>query len=251
MTRLRSDNRVLQIIGLLTPLVLWGVLSYVVDNSVFLPKIQEVVLAFIELMQNGFLVDIGASILRVITGLVVAAVVAFPLGILLGTKAHARDLGMKSLSFIRYIPPSAFIPLLILWTGIGEFQKILFIFLAVAPYITLLVVDAVLRVPKQYIEHAKIHGANSWQVTKTVIIPSILPDFIDILRAMHGAAWTFIILAEIIGASKGIGHVMVQAQRFLQTDTIFVAIIVTGVMGVIADKGFVLFKNRVIRWRHA
>jgi NitT/TauT family transport system permease protein len=201
-------------------------------------------------VEKGFFVDIGVSLLRVIVGLAVAGIVAFPVGILLGVNKNIRSLGMNSLSFIRYIPPSAFIPLLILWMGIGELQKIALIFLAIAPYISVLLADAVLRIPERYIEHAQIHGANFWQKLRTVIVPAILPEFLSIIRAMYGAAWTFIILAEIIGATRGIGHVMVQAQRFLQTDTIFVGIIVTGIIGILSDFLLGRLEKHLFKWKH-
>jgi len=250
MQNLLRKQTLLKVIGLLAPLMVWGVLSLIVDNSIFLPKISEVVGSFVGLMSEGFLIDVFASVLRVFVGLVIAATIALPMGIALGVSKHFRSLGANTLSFIRYIPPSAFIPLLILWMGIGEFQKVFFIFLAVAPYIALLIMDAVLRIPKEYIEHAKVHDATSWQNIKTVILPAILPEFLSILRAMYGAAWTFIILAEIVGATKGIGHVMVQAQRFLQTDTIFVGILVTGFIGITSDALLAALGRKLFKWRH-
>lgn len=248
MNRFFRKTTFLKITGLLIPVVLWGVLSLFVNNSVFLPKIPDVVSAFWSLLQNGFLADVLISVARVIGGLTLAGAVGFPLGIALGVHKNIRDLGTNTLSFIRYIPPSAFIPLMILWMGIGEFQKAIFIFLAISPYISLLVMDAVLRIPEKYNEHAFVHEATFWQKIRTITIPAILPEFLSIIRAMYGAAWTFIILAEIVGATHGIGHVMVHAQRFLQTDTIFVGILITGIIGIISDAGFVALGKKLFKW---
>lgn len=248
MYRFFKKNIFLKTLGLLIPIMIWGVFSYFVDNPIFLPKILDVSAAFISLIEKGFLVDILISVMRVIAGLALAASIGFPLGIILGIHKRLRSLGANTLSFIRYIPPSAFIPLMILWMGIGEFQKAVFIFLAIAPYISLLVMDAVLRIPEKYNEHAFVHEATFWQKIRTITIPAILPEFLSIIRAMYGAAWTFIILAEIVGATRGIGHVMVQAQRFLQTDTIFVGILVTGAIGVVSDAGLAVLGKKLFKW---
>ena len=240
----------LKMTGLLIPIVIWGVLSLAVNNPIFLPHISDVVEAFKDLVSKGFFLDVLTSLVRVLVGLMIAAIIALPTGIALGINKNIRSMGANTLSFIRYIPPSAFIPLLILWMGIGESQKIFFIFLAIAPYISLLVMDAVLRIPQEYRDHAKVHGATSWQTIQTIVLPAIMPEFLSIVRAMYGAAWTFIILAEIVGATKGIGHVMVQAQRFLQTDTIFVGILVTGLIGITSDSLLAALGKKLFKWRH-
>jgi NitT/TauT family transport system permease protein len=250
MDKVFYNKNSVKILGLLVPIAVWGVLSIAVDNPVFLPSIGNVVETLIKLFAGGFLLDVLVSVARVFAGLVAASLIAFPLGVALGVNEKIRQFGSNTLSFVRYIPPSAFIPLLILWMGIGEFQKIFFIFIAIAPYIALLVADAVLRIPKHYSEHAQIHEATFWQKIWTITIPAVMPEFLSIIRAMYGAAWTFIILAEIVGATNGIGHVMVQAQRFLQTDVIFVGIIVTGIIGITSDVLLVSLGKKIFKWRH-
>ncbi|TSC74956.1 MAG: NitT/TauT family transport system permease protein, partial [Parcubacteria group bacterium Gr01-1014_33] len=152
------------------------------------------------------------------------------------------------IAFVRYIPPSAFIPLAIIWFGIGELEKIAILFLGVAPYLALLIADTVLNTRREFIEAALTLGAKTRDIILKIILPHSLPGIWDSFRIMFGAAWTFVIIAEIVGASAGLGHLMIQSQRFLRTDNIFAGLVVIGFLGLGTDYLFKIGYQKFFPW---
>ena len=151
-------------------------------------------------------------------------------------------------SFCRYLPASAFIPLLILWAGIGELQKILVIFIGSFFQIVLMVAVTVAGARKDLVEAAYTLGASGNGVVNRVLIPGAAPQIAEILRLVLGWAWTYIIVAELIGASSGIGHMIVDSQALLNTGQIIFGIIVIGLIGLISDFAFKALNRRLFAW---
>ena len=230
--------------------IVWQVIaSSGIIGSFFLPSPTKVTSALIQLFIEGDLLkDIGMSILRIILGFLLSVAFALPMGILLGMSQKSKAFFEPMIAFVRYVPPSAFIPLIIVWFGVGEVGKVFLIFLGVGPYLALLVMDTVFQLKKELIESAIMLGANNWDVIFKVIIPSSMPSFWDSFRIMFGAAWTFVIIAEIIGSSSGLGHTMIEAQRFLRTDTIFAVIIIIGTLGICTDYAFKIIGKLLFPW---
>lgn len=226
--------------GIFTFILLWFFISYFnLIPAFFLPSPYAVIKALIQLMMSGELFkDIFASISRIFIGIILSFVVALPLGTSLATSRRYEAFFEPLVAFIRYVPPSAFIPLSIIWFGIGDVQKIIILFLGIAPYLTLLIYDAVMNMPAVYVESALTLGASSREVIYQVVLPYIMPQTWESLRIMIGSAWTYIIIAEIVGASSGLGYLIIQSQRFLKTDQIFATIIVIGLLGLITDFSF-------------
>ena len=138
-------------------------------------------------------------------------------------------------SFARYLPASAFIPLLILWAGIGEMQKLLVIFIGSFFQIVLMVAVTVGATRRDLVEAAYTLGANARGIVRRVLLPSAAPAIAETLRLVLGWAWTYVIVAELIGASSGIGHMITDSQALLNTGQIIFGIIVIGVIGLISD----------------
>jgi NitT/TauT family transport system permease protein len=151
---------------------------------------------------------------------------------------------------IRYMPVAAFIPLIILWVGIGETSKILIIFMGIFFVNVLMVADAVKFVPAEMINAAYTLGATQRQVLARVILPAISPSVIDTLRVNVSGAWNYLVIAELIASSQGLGFRIVRAQRFLQTDEIFVCILLIGAIGLGIDLLFRLLSRRLVPWAH-
>jgi NitT/TauT family transport system permease protein len=215
----------------------------------FLPSPQSVLKAIVNLSTQGSLFsDIGISLFRIVAGFLLSVLVAVPLGVLFGVSRRVRAVIEPVVAFVRYVPPSAFIPLIIVWFGVGELGKVTLIFLGVAPYLTLLVADAVYAVREEVIEAARTLGATKSDIIFKVILPYSMPAIWDSFRIMFGAAWTFVIIAEIVGSSSGLGHLMIQSQRFLRTDNIFAGIIVIGLLGVATDYLLRVSKKALFRW---
>lgn len=228
------------IFGLLTFLIVWSLLTYTgIVRPFFLPTPTGVLSAIISLLIEGsLLADIFASVYRILLGFLLSLIVSLPLGIALGMSRRFEAFTEPLIAFIRYIPPSAFIPLAIIWFGIGDLEKVIIIFLGVAPYLTLLISDIVINTRRELVEVALTLGATDKNIITKVVLPNSLPGMWDSFRLMVGAAWTFVVIAEIVGASSGLGHLMIESQRFLRTDNIFAAIIVIGILGLATDYFF-------------
>lgn len=200
------------------------------------------------LTQHGFLGDIGITIWRVIGGFVLAALVAVPLGILMGAYKPIEAFLEPFVSFARYLPASAFIPLLILWAGIGEFQKLLVIFIGSVFQIILMVAIIVAGIRRDLVEAALTLGARDRGILARVLIPASAPAIAETLRLVLGWAWTYVIVAELIGSSSGIGHMIIDSQALLATGQMIFGIIVIGVIGLISDFLFKAANRHLFPW---
>ena len=139
---------------------------------------------------------------------------------------------------LRYLPASAFIPLLIIWLGIGEASKVGLLFIGTVFFNTLMTADVVRRVPRELIDVSYTLGAHRSEVLRKVIVPHSLPGMIDAIRVNAAAAWNFVVVAELVASTSGLGYRIVRAQRFLQTDRIFAVLVVIGLIGLAIDLSF-------------
>src|SRR5215207_9070588 len=203
------------------------------------------------LTKHGFLLDIGVTVWRVFGGFLLAAVLAVPLGIAMGAYKPIEAFFEPFVSFCRYLPASAFVPLLILWAGIGETQKLLVIFIGSVFQIILMVAVAVGGTRRDLVEAAYTLGASDGGVVRRVLIPANAPDIAETLRLVLGWAWTYVIVAEFIGSSSGIGHMIIESQALLATGQIIFGIIVIGLIGLVSDFAFKALNRRLFPWRLA
>jgi NitT/TauT family transport system permease protein len=240
----------LAVSGLASFFVAWSLITYTgLIKPFFLPTPTAIVSAAILLFTHGGLfADIFASIYRILLGFLVSLAISLPIGIMLGVSKTFEASSKPMIAFVRYIPPSAFIPLAIIWFGIGDTQKTAILVIGIAPYLALLIADAAINTRREFIEAAYALGANRTNTILKVIIPNALPQIWDACRLMIGAAWTFVIIAEIVGASSGLGHLMIESQRFLRTANIFAAIIVIGCLGLITDYCFEITYKLLFPW---
>jgi NitT/TauT family transport system permease protein len=198
--------------------------------------------------EYNFIHDIGMTVWRVFGGFVLAALVAVPLGIAMGAHKGLEAFFEPFVSFCRYLPASAFIPLLILWAGLGELQKLLVIFIGSVFQIILMVAVTVGAARKDLVEAAYTLGANPTGIVRRVLIPGAAPDIAETLRLVLGWAWTYVIVAELIGSSSGIGHMITDSQALLNTGQIIFGIIVIGLIGLVSDFAFKAFNRRLFAW---
>ncbi len=200
------------------------------------------------LVQYGFAADIGVTIWRVVGGFILASLVAVPLGVLMGAYKPIEAFFEPFVSFARYLPASAFIPLLILWAGIGELQKLLVIFIGSVFQIVLMVAVTVGSVRRDLVEAALTLGARDSGILARVLIPAAAPGIFEILRLVLGWAWTYVIVAELIGSSSGIGHMIIDSQALLATGQMIFGIIVIGVIGLVSDFLFKAANRALFPW---
>lgn len=233
------------------PFTVWWLISNsgIVQPAFLLPTPVQVGSALVRLWQDGSLPkDIAASLFRVLSGFLLAAIVSIPLGILMGAFASIRALLEPIIGIVRYMPAPAFIPLLILYFGLGEEPKILLIFIGTLFFNTLMVMDAVKFVPKELIETTYTLGGLRSSVILQVISPYVLPSIIDACRVNMAASWNLVIVAELVAATEGLGRRISVAQRYLKTDEIFAGLIVIGLIGLTIDLLFRLLLRFSSRW---
>ncbi len=197
---------------------------------------------------HGFMADIGITVARVVGGFLMAALLAVPLGVLMGAYKPIEAFFEPFVSFARYLPASAFIPLLILWAGIGEAQKLAVIFIGSFFQLVLMIAVSVGNTRRDLVEAAYTLGAGDRGIVTRVLLPSSAPEIAETLRMVLGWAWTYVIVAELIGASSGIGHMITDSQALLATDQIIFGIIVIGLIGLLSDFLFKAVNRRMFRW---
>jgi NitT/TauT family transport system permease protein len=218
-------------------------------KDIFLPTPADVWSAGVEAAKDGTLWDDArASFVRITIGFSISTILALPIGILIGTYRAAEAAVEPSVDFIRYMPAVAFVPLTIVWVGVDEPQKWLIIFIGTFFQQVLLVQDNVKRVPREYVNIGHTLGMKDHTVLRRIVLPASAPAIWDTLRITLGWAWTWLVVAELVAASNGLGHSIIIAQRFFQTETIFLGIIVIGLLGLIMDQAMKLAGKRLFRW---
>jgi NitT/TauT family transport system permease protein len=233
--------------------LVWCVLTlgaHPLVNELFLPSPVRVLQETLQMIFEHTLFEaIWASTWRILISFVAAAAVALPLGILMGAWEPVNRLMEPVMAPLRYMPISAFIPLLILWLGIGESQKIAFLFLGVFVYLLPVVVTAIRAVPEELVQTSLTLGASRLQVIRTVLVPAALPDIFDSFRVMNAISWTYVILAEFVNAREGLGYMIQLAGSHLKTAQVFSGIIVIGVIGLVTDAIIRGLNRALFRWR--
>lgn len=233
----RARALVLVALGLLLPLLGWMALAasgWV--EPVFMPGPGAVLQRMADWWADGLLEDVAISTLRVVSGWALSALIALPLGLLIGSFRTVQALLEPLTDFIRYMPAVAFIPLVMVWVGIDEGAKVAIIFIGTFFQMVLMVAEDVRRVPAAQIEAAQTLGATRGEIIQQVLVPSAKPALLDTLRVTMGWAWTYLVVAELVAASSGLGFAILKAQRFLQTDKIFGGILLIGLIGLAIDQ---------------
>ncbi|WP_114973767.1 ABC transporter permease [Rhodoferax ferrireducens] len=246
----RKQYWALALMGLVVPLGMWTLLAaYGGMNQVFMPSPAQVLSRAIDWgIDADLLGDIGISFGRVVGGFLLSALIALPLGLLIGSFRSVQALLEPLTDFIRYMPAVAFIPLVMLWVGIDEGSKVAIIFIGTFFQMVLMVAEDVRRVPSAQVEAAQTMGASRRELIEKVILPSAKPALLDTLRVTMGWAWTYLVVAELVAASSGLGYAILKAQRFLQTDKIFAGIMMIGVIGLVTDQAFRWLHRRAFPW---
>ncbi len=205
-------------------------------SPIFLPRLSTIAGALWRAFAaENMLVDVGHSAFRITTGFLVAAAMAVPVGLWAGASKGAEAFFEPLMDFVRYLPVPAFIPVCILWFGLGDLEKVVIIFLGTFFSLVLMVATEVSRVPRQYVEAAYTLGAAQREVFTGVLLRGALPGIVDSLRITIGWAWTYLVVAELVGATSGIGYAIIKAQRYMLIDTLFAAMVIIGVLGVLTD----------------
>ena len=219
---------------------IWAIVSYGgFVREFFLPAPGKVATTLYTMFaEESFAHDVWASFYRIGLGFLISAAIGIPLGIAIGSFKAVQAFFEPIIAAVRYMPASAFIPLLIIWFGIANTEKIAVIYIGVFFPLTLMVADVSANIPKELLHIAYTLGASRWQVFRRVLLPASWPGVVDNLRIGIGWAWTYLIVAELVAASTGIGHVILSASRFLQTEKVIAGILTIGILGLLTDAFF-------------
>lgn len=242
----------LSIAGLLFVWWMFTAMGWV--KPLFLPSPQAVFGKFINVWQNGFtntpfLEHVGISAARVFGAFLLACLIGIPLGIGMGMSPFIRGIFDPPLEFYRPIPPLAYLPLMIIWFGIGETSKVLLIFLSVLAPVALGARSGVKSAAIEQIHAAYSFGASRWQVMTQVILPSALPEILTAMRIGIGFGWTTLVAAEMVAATKGLGYMVLTASQFLQTSTVIMGIFVIAIIAYSFDMLMRFVERRVVPWK--
>jgi len=186
---------------------------------------------------------------RILLAVGLSAALALPLGVLMGAFDPVFRLFDPLLAPLRYMPISAFIPLLVAWFGIDEPEKIAFLFLGTFVYLLPAVVDAVRAVPDELVQTALTLGASRPRAVWTVLVPGAMPTVFDSFRTLNAIAWTYVILAEIVNPSGGLGAIFASAWRTTRPDWSLAGLFVVGLIGLVTDRAIDGMNRLLFRWR--
>jgi len=219
-------------------------------SPTLLPAPLEVLAGFPTLAADGALVDaVVATLRRVLAGFLLAVAVGVPLGMAAGAWRSVGAFLAPVVLVGRNIPLAALIPLTILWFGIDETQKVMFIFIATVPFVFTDAAAAVVEVGDRYVETAQTLGASDLQVVGKVLVPLALPGVFTSLRSLFGIAFGYIMLAELINARHGLGYMLSLSQRRGHTDHIFLVLILIGLLAWAIDQGLAFFQRGLFPYR--
>lgn len=242
---------ILGVLGAFIFFAVWEIGHYATpeEGRRFLPSVEQVVGELIFLFsEKGFFYDVLRSCIRIFGSFFAASAVAIPLGIMMGCFGKFKALVNPTVSGWRYLPAASFIPLLLVWFGPSETAKMGLLFLGVLFFLIAMVLDNTEAVQREYTEAALTMGASRKRIVLEVVVPAAMPAIIDSMRTMIAVGWTYLVIAEIVGASDGIGAVMMRAGRFLNVDTIMAGIFMIGVLGVLTDISFRAVQRVLFPW---
>lgn len=229
---------------------LWELVTWLDWAPAFLfPAPQRVAVALYDLVVNeDFIVDIGVSVYRILASFAIACAVAVPLGILMGSFRRVEAFLNPLVSAWRYLPAPSFIPLIVMWVGTGDKAKLTLLFIGIIWFLITLIMDHTKSVSRDFVDTSRTLGASRFQILLTVIVPAVMPNLFVTMRQMMAAAWTYLVIAEIIAATTGIGAMMMRAKKFLHVDQIMAGIVVIGILGLLFDFLFRFAHRRLFHY---
>ena len=253
--RTRLNSYWLTTAVLVVSIAIWQAVSMAGIFPAFaLPSPVAVWQAFVEIVHNGYggqalLSDIFISCFRIVIGFVGAIAIGVPVGLLMSRNKIVFDIIDPLLQFVRPVPPLAYIPLLVVWFGIGELPKAILILVGTIPVIIIGTMSGVKSTPALRISVARTLGASNAQIFRRVVLPSALPEIFTAMRVGIGVAWTCLVAAELIAASSGLGWLVQFAGQALQVGIVIVGIVIIGLIGYAMELVIRKIENLAVPWR--
>jgi len=236
--------------------VWWAVTASGLVAPLFLPGPEDVALRLVDLVRHGFvgatlLQHAGASLARVGLAMLFAIITAIPVGIAMGLWSRVSAALDPLIEFYRPVPPLAYLPLIVIWFGIGEITKVVLITLAIFAPLAIGTASGVRRVDADRVRAARSLGASRDQVVWLVIVPSALPDILVALRIATGVGWSTLVAAELVASTRGLGFMVQSASQMLVTDVVVAGIVVIAAIALVIELGLRWIERRFAGWAKA
>ena len=251
----QGDTGLLSIASICVLIAVWWLVTYMGwVKPLFVPSPGAILDKFMSIWTNGFTgtplwQHVAISTGRVFSAFLLACVIGIPLGLAMGMSPLMRGIFDPPIEFYRPIPPLAYLPLMIIWFGIGETSKVLLIFLSVFAPVALGARSGVRSAAIEQIHAAYSFGASRWKVMRHVILPSAMPEILTAMRIGIGFGWTTLVAAEMVAATKGIGYMVLSASQFLQTATVINGIIIIAAIAYAFDMLMRFIERKVVPWK--
>lgn len=252
-TILTSRRLILGVLSVATVILAYVWITNQPDNNpALLPPIRDIAQSFVTNLTSGnLLTALGASLFRIAMGFTIGTTLALGLGCLIGWYRTVEYIFDPLIEAVRPIPPLAYIPIIIIWFGIGEFSRVLIITIACFMVCVVNVIAGMKNVPQVYVDAASTMGATRFQVFRTVAVPAATPFIITGYRIALAAAWTTLVASELLAAQNGLGFLLQEGRRYFLTDQVMMIIIIIGTCAFIMDRIFRKIQTRLMQWSEA
>lgn len=249
--RLRTiRQRLLGVVVLVILAALWFFFARYINSPLILPDFVDTMKEFFKGWRDHRVMEnMGITLYRVLLGSFYAMIVGTILGLLMGYSEKIRQMVSPIVNSIRQIPIMAWVPLSIIWFGLGEGPTIYLIFMSAVFPLIINTMSGVIDIDPNYIYAARSMGANTAAIYRDIIIPGALPGFMTGLRLAVGSGWMSVICAEFIATSKGFGYLMIEAQERLQTSKLYALMIMSAVVGFLIDQIIRFLEKKLTGWR--
>ena len=251
----QGDSLLISAISALCLIGFWSLATWAGwIKPLFLPSPIAIFNKFIQVSTEGFsdktlFEHTWISVLRVFGALILACATAIPVGLAMGMSRVMRGIFDPPIEFYRPVPPLAYLPLMIVWFGIGELAKVLLIFLSIFAPVAIGTRSGVRSAAIEQVHAAYSLGATPWQVLTQVILPAALPEIITAVRIGMGVGWTTLVAAEMVAATSGIGFMVLSASQFLQTSTVIMGIFIIAAIAYAFDMLMRFLERRLVPWK--
>jgi taurine transport system permease protein len=251
----QGDSLLISAISALCLIGFWSLATWAGwIKPLFLPSPLAIFNKFIQVSNEGFadrslFEHTRISVMRVFGALVLACATAIPVGLAMGMSRVMRGIFDPPIEFYRPVPPLAYLPLMIVWFGIGELAKVLLIFLSIFAPVAIGTRSGVRSTAIEQVHAAYSLGATPWQVLTQVILPAALPEIITAVRIGMGVGWTTLVAAEMVAATSGIGFMVLSASQFLQTSTVIMGIFIIAAIAYAFDLLMRFLERKLVPWK--
>ena len=240
--------------GVALLLLWWGITQLGLVSKLFLPTPVEVLSLAVDIFRDGYAnatlwEHVSASLGRILSAALIAVALGIPVGLWMGLNRWAKGIFSTPIEFYWPLPPLSYLPLMIIWLGIGETSKIVLLALAMFAPVVLSAQAGVRSLPQERVNAALSLGASRWQLFTDIVLPSALPEILTGIRIALGVGWSTLVAAELIAATRGIGYMVMSASHFLATDAVFVGIFIIALCAFAFSLGMRLLESWLVPWK--